>query len=77
MIYKKPICHCGEKLIYLEDRIVSTSFKINKNGKVGKRSIEVCEGEMEAHSLYCDGCRETYAIYYDENERIIRGDRIS
>jgi hypothetical protein len=77
MHYEKPKCDCGKDLVIAEMVSLEKFFKIKKDGTSCKNPNDTIKGYIQEKNLWCDECSETYAIDYDENNRLVRSDKIS
>lgn len=77
MAYEKPKCDCGRELMITKMESVEKFYKIKKDGTLCKKPNETTIGYIQEEHLWCSECCETYAIDYDENDRLIRSDKVS
>lgn len=81
MAYQKPMCECGEELVYEVEKIVTLQYKIKKDGRRYAKPII----DRYASNGYTDGfgrlvCPECSAKYeynmFFKDGRFIRDEQI-
>jgi hypothetical protein len=75
--YEKPKCDCGRELMVSEMVSFEKFYNIKKDGKPCKKPNDTTKGFIQEGNLWCSKCCETYAIDYDEKDRLIRSDKVS
>ncbi|BBI32465.1 hypothetical protein [Cohnella abietis] len=61
MAYKKPICECGEELLFEVEEVQVVQYEILKNGFVAKRPFHKgIHGDNNWGVLVCNTCRKQY-----------------
>lgn len=76
MKYKKPVCECGNELVYICDVKYTQWFKINMNGRVRKKPYIEHQIHTDAffECLWCSKCNCEYD-YELLDGKMYRGDR--
>lgn len=77
MAYEKPKCNCGKELIIAEMVSLEKFYNIKKDGTRCKKPNETTKGFITEENFWCSDCCEAYAIDLDENNRLIRSDKVS
>ncbi|EOO44222.1 hypothetical protein CN553_12710 [Bacillus cereus] len=64
--YEKPMCDCGEELVFQVEEYVSATYKIKKDGRLSKkRKYEPTGTLVNWGRLYCQKCGNSYEYDYD------------
>ncbi|NFO40810.1 hypothetical protein FDB42_12025 [Clostridium botulinum] len=69
----KPMCpDCGKELLFQEVARACKSTKINKDGKLSKRTKMIVNGEdSDIVYLHCDNCDFNYNLLYKDSSEDI------
>ncbi|MFL1672557.1 hypothetical protein [Paenibacillus dendritiformis] len=73
-MYEKPICDCGNELVFVEANRINKNgkhnvYKIILNGKLGK-IVEEYDMKLQPPFTKCKSCGAEWNVYYDEKGRI-------
>ncbi len=74
MKYRKPICDCGCELKI--SNVITCKRTINDDGYVSDMSCLDAIHSITG-TLTCPKCGNTYDIYADEKDRILKGEILS
>ncbi|QVK19721.1 hypothetical protein KHQ81_15855 (plasmid) [Mycoplasmatota bacterium] len=72
--YQKPVCDCGEELVYINNQFKQTRRRVTKDGKISKNILGTHYNSTDdPEYLCCLECGKTYNYLYDDEYRIVRG----
>lgn len=71
-MYKKPVCHCGGELLWVELEYVEVQYRITKKGEPYKKAYDRFDKfGTDTHNMKCMECNNRYGWDYDDKGRII------
>lgn len=73
MKYQKPRCDCGFELVFTSTFTYGNTYRIDKQGKIGRRVIKRSGDDFIESALCCEVCNNVYSYYDDESGRVHRG----
>ncbi|HDR6957837.1 MULTISPECIES: hypothetical protein [Bacillus cereus group] len=64
--YEKPMCDCGEELVFQVEEYAEVTYKIKKDGKLSKiRKFKPIGMSVNYGRLHCQKCGNSYEYDYD------------
>jgi hypothetical protein len=78
VVYKKPVCHCGRELVFVEEYYYREQRSIDEDGKVIARKMRRTEDDKYVleEFLRCPKCTDRFDFNLDELGRIVLLGRI-
>lgn len=73
----KPLCNCGNELIYFEGIGLEKGYKITSEGKRYKKPFYRDEGGSEFQGLACEKCENQYEVEENEQGFLVKGEAIN
>jgi len=73
MAYNRPVCRCGNDLVFVEEFFYREQRRIGPDGKPAERRMKQTEDDkfVQFEKLRCLECLESYEFEYDEFGRIV------
>lgn len=79
MRYKKPICECGSILLATEEYIYKDIYKINADGRLSKRKLDVHPSGTYNGLIFLEcvnkKCGNQYRADIDSKGRLLRDEQ--
>jgi hypothetical protein len=75
---EKPICSCGEELVYYKTKTTEYWYEINDKGKINKNPKRTYDTTVSSNDefLECSKCGNRYAVHFDNDGRLTRDTEI-